>query len=43
MIYVDVVPDLHPWARKTVHAHLLKLAKEGKVKGRSIDGKWTAV
>jgi glyoxylase-like metal-dependent hydrolase (beta-lactamase superfamily II) len=43
VIYVDVVEDLHPVARRTVHAHLLKLAKEGKVKGRSIDGKWSAV
>jgi glyoxylase-like metal-dependent hydrolase (beta-lactamase superfamily II) len=43
VIYVDVVPELHPVARKTVHAHLLKLAKEGKVKGRSIDGKWSVV
>jgi glyoxylase-like metal-dependent hydrolase (beta-lactamase superfamily II) len=42
VIYVDVVPELHPVARRTVHAHLLKLAKEGKAKGRSIDGKWTA-
>ena len=41
VIYVDVVPELHPAARRTVHAHLLKLAKEGKVKGRSIDGKWS--
>jgi glyoxylase-like metal-dependent hydrolase (beta-lactamase superfamily II) len=42
-IYVGVNPDLHPVACFTVHAHLLKLAKEGKVKGRSIDGKWTAL
>jgi glyoxylase-like metal-dependent hydrolase (beta-lactamase superfamily II) len=43
VIYVDVDPELHPVARFSVHAHLLKLAKEGKVKGRSIDGKWTAL
>jgi glyoxylase-like metal-dependent hydrolase (beta-lactamase superfamily II) len=42
VIYVDVDPELHPVARRTVHAHLLKLAKEGKAKGRSIDGKWSA-
>ena len=30
-------------ARKTVHAHLIKLGKEGKVKGRGIDGKYTAL
>jgi glyoxylase-like metal-dependent hydrolase (beta-lactamase superfamily II) len=43
VIYVDVVPELHPVARRIVHAHLIKLAKEGKVKGRSVDGKWSAV
>ena len=30
-------------ARKTVHAHLIKLGEEGKVKGRGIDGKYTAL
>jgi glyoxylase-like metal-dependent hydrolase (beta-lactamase superfamily II) len=43
VIYADIDPDLHPVARKTVHAHLIKLGKEGKVKGRGIDGKWTAL
>jgi glyoxylase-like metal-dependent hydrolase (beta-lactamase superfamily II) len=43
VIYADVNPDLHPVARKTVHAHLIKLGKEGKVKGRGIDGKYTAL
>ena len=43
VIYADINPDLHPVARKTVHAHLIKLAKEGKVKGRGIDGKYTAL
>ncbi len=43
VIYVDVNPELHPVAKRTVHAHLIKLAKEGKVKGRSVDGKWSAV
>ncbi len=42
VIYVDVDPELHPVARRTVHAHLIKLAKEGKAKGRSADGKWSA-
>jgi glyoxylase-like metal-dependent hydrolase (beta-lactamase superfamily II) len=41
VIYADVDPELHPVARFTVHAHLLKLAKEGAVKGRSIDGRWS--
>ena len=27
VIYADINPDLHPVARYTVHAHLLKLAK----------------
>jgi glyoxylase-like metal-dependent hydrolase (beta-lactamase superfamily II) len=43
VIYADINPDLHPVARRTVHAHLIKLGKEGKVKGRGIDGKWTAL
>ena len=43
VIYVDVNPELHPVAKRTVHAHLIKLAKEGKVKGRSVDGKWSAL
>ena len=43
VIYVDVNPELHPVAKQTVHAHLIKLAKEGKVKGRSVDGKWSAI
>ena len=43
VIYVEINPDLHPMARKTVHAHLIKLSKDGKVKGRGIDGKWTAL
>jgi glyoxylase-like metal-dependent hydrolase (beta-lactamase superfamily II) len=41
VIYADIKPELHPVARFTVHAHLLKLAKEGRVKGRSIDGRWS--
>jgi glyoxylase-like metal-dependent hydrolase (beta-lactamase superfamily II) len=43
VIYADINPDLHPVARRTVHAHLIKLGKEGRVKGRGIDGKWTAL
>ena len=43
VIYVDVDPRAAPGGPRTVHAHLLKLAKEGKAKGRSIDGKWSAV
>ena len=43
VIYADVDPELHPVARRTVHAHLVKLVKDGKVKGRSIDGNWSVV
>jgi len=43
VIYVDINPDLHPVAKRTVHAHLVKLVKDGKVKGRSVDGKWSAL
>jgi len=41
-IYVGLNPDLVPMARFSVHAHLLKLSKDGQVKGRSIDGRWSA-
>jgi len=40
-VYVDVAEALHPIARHSVHAHLLKLAAEGRVKGADLDGKWT--
>jgi len=40
-IYVDVPPELHPVARYTVHAHLLKLAAEGRVTGKTLTGKWS--
>ena len=42
-IYTDVAPDRYPVARHTVHAHLLKLASEGLVTGRTLTGKWSAV
>ena len=41
VIYTHIDPELYPMARFSVHAHLLKLAKEGAVKGRSIDGRWS--
>lgn len=40
-VYTDVPDDLHPIARYTVHAHLLKLAAEGKVTGKTLTGKWS--
>lgn len=41
-VYVDVATDLHPVARHSVHAHLLKLAAEGRAKGSELDGEWSA-
>ena len=41
-VYVDVPEALHPIARYSVHAHLLKLAAEGKVLGADLDGEWTS-
>jgi glyoxylase-like metal-dependent hydrolase (beta-lactamase superfamily II) len=41
MVYADVPEELHPVARYSVHAHLLKLAAEGKATGRTLTGKWT--
>ena len=42
-IYTDVPDELHPVARYSVHAHLLKLANEGKVTGKTLTGKWSIV
>lgn len=41
-LYADVKPELHPVARKTVHAHLLKLRDEGRAIGDDVDGAWSA-
>src|SRR5690606_763059 len=41
-IYTDVPAELHPMARRTVWAHLRKLATEGAVTGERLDGKWSA-
>jgi glyoxylase-like metal-dependent hydrolase (beta-lactamase superfamily II) len=40
-IYTDVSPELHPVARHSVHAHLLKLAAEGRVTGKTLTGNWS--
>ncbi len=40
-VYVDVPVELHPVARHSVHAHLIKLAAEGKAKGDGLDGDWS--
>ncbi|CAN5438434.1 MBL fold metallo-hydrolase [soil metagenome] len=44
-IYVDVAEDLHPVARRSVWAHLRKLADEGTVRAKDADDPdsiWTA-
>jgi glyoxylase-like metal-dependent hydrolase (beta-lactamase superfamily II) len=38
LVYDDVAPDRHRWARLTLEAHLIKLAREGRVGER--DGLW---
>jgi glyoxylase-like metal-dependent hydrolase (beta-lactamase superfamily II) len=42
-LYVDIPEELHEMAGKSVWAHLRKLADDGKVKGDTLDGEWTAV
>jgi len=42
-VYIDVPEALHPIARHSVHAHLLKLSSEGKVQGADLDGEWSLV
>jgi glyoxylase-like metal-dependent hydrolase (beta-lactamase superfamily II) len=39
-VYAAVAPELHPVARHSVHAHLLKLAAEGRTYGSSLEGRW---
>jgi glyoxylase-like metal-dependent hydrolase (beta-lactamase superfamily II) len=39
-IYVDVPVELHPWAAKSVWAHLRKLADEGRAVGAGLDDTW---
>ena len=39
VVYDDVEPVLHPWAALSLHAHLLKLAAEGRA--READARWT--
>ena len=40
-IYPDLDPELVPVAARTVHAHLIKLAAEGKVTGKTAKGAWS--
>lgn len=41
-IYPDLVEELVPRAAQSVHAHLLKLAAEGRVEGDDPDGDWSS-
>jgi len=38
IVYDDVPPRLHPVARRSLHAHLIKLAREERV--AETDGWW---
>jgi len=42
-VYVDVAGELHPVARRSVHAHLLKLVAEGAARGGDIERDWEPV
>ena len=41
-LYPDLDEELVPMAQGTVWAHLIKLGREGKVRGRSADGPWAS-
>jgi glyoxylase-like metal-dependent hydrolase (beta-lactamase superfamily II) len=41
-IYTETPEELHPVARHSVYAHLLKLAEEGRARGADLDGEWQA-
>ncbi len=41
-LYADLVAELRPMARHSVHAHLIKLAAEGKATGKNLTGTWSA-
>jgi hydroxyacylglutathione hydrolase len=43
VLYVDTPEGLQEMARRQVHAHLLKLKAEGKVKGTSVKSAWSLV
>jgi len=43
IVYADVDEERQQIARHSMHAHLLKLAAEGKVTGRTLTGKWSIV
>jgi glyoxylase-like metal-dependent hydrolase (beta-lactamase superfamily II) len=41
IVYADVDAERQQIARHSLHAHLLKLAADGKVTGRTLTGKWS--
>jgi glyoxylase-like metal-dependent hydrolase (beta-lactamase superfamily II) len=43
LVYADVDAERQQIARHSMHAHLLKLAADGKVTGRTLTGKWSVV
>jgi glyoxylase-like metal-dependent hydrolase (beta-lactamase superfamily II) len=43
VVYAEVPEALYPVARHSLHAHLLKLADDGRVEGRTLTGKWDFV
>jgi glyoxylase-like metal-dependent hydrolase (beta-lactamase superfamily II) len=42
-VYTDVDPELYPVARHSVHAHLRKMADEGRVTGNGLTRPWSVV
>jgi glyoxylase-like metal-dependent hydrolase (beta-lactamase superfamily II) len=41
-LYPDLVDELVPMAEGTIWAHLIKLKQDGKARGTSSDGRWSA-
>lgn len=42
-VYADVPAELHPTARQSVHAHLIKLVADQRVVGAGLDGTWRPI
>lgn len=42
-LYPGLIDELVPRAAQSVHAHLLKLAADGRASGEAIDGAWAAI
>ena len=42
VVYADVDPERFDIARHSLHAHLRKLASEGRAQGRGLRGRWSA-